>query len=776
MSRSDSGEAGSGGGPGRRFFFWWADRPGWQGVVVVVITAAAIVGYVRPELVRNRFVTESPGNIPSQVAPATAEEVGTPPPPTVEPFQIGGGDVVLVATSDDFFTPAGVNAIRRVVERLEQLPQVAEVLWLDEVPGLNLFGLPESLLPRATASPRQMRDARRRALAHPLAVGQLISDDGKTLVLHVRLDWFYATSDEAATSQLREAAERAAAEPDSGEGGAADVQFMATGRVPLHLMTVENHIQNAWRYQIIGYGIMLISALVLFRGFAAVAIVAIAPALGVFWTMGWLHFFDLQDNPFNDIIVPVLISLVGLTDSVHLMVEIRNQRAVGRNGLAASRHGLARVGVACVLTSVTTGIGFICLAWAHHEIVRQFGWCCVLGVVMTLISVLTVIPLGCRSPLGRRLHEGLGKSPIDRHLQRIDSLVGWILRHDRAVSYAAIVSTILLVACSATLTPDERRYSGLSETDEAARGLRHLDRELGGLEFGHVRIRWQPAAGDGELLDVLREADDALKAEPLIGHPLGVHQLLSALPGAEAEPTADRVAMLDLLPPPLKRAFYSPEQHFATIQFRVQDIGIARYGPVFERIEAELAEVAARHPEFQLELSGEAVWRWRHIYRVVSDLAASLGTAILVIWLVLTLAYRSLRIGLISIIPNVFPLAVTGSVLVLSGQHLEMVTVCVFTICIGIAVDDTIHFLTRYREEASAGGLPEQVIRRAFTGVGTALLMTTVVLVAGMGTAILGDARDAQLFGIMGSLTLVAALFADLLLLPALLNRYGPRS
>jgi hypothetical protein len=218
-----------------------------------------------------------------------------------------------------------------------------------------------------------------------------------------------------------------------------------------------------------------------------------------------------------------------------------------------------------------------------------------------------------------------------------------------------------------------------------------------------------------------------------------------------------------------------PEYRRATVQFRVQDLGIAQYGPVFTRIESRLAEISRRHPQFTLALEGDAVWRWRNVYQIVTDLTLSLGTASLVIWLVLTVFYRSIRIGLISIVPNLFPLVATGAMLYLTGQYLELPTVCVFTICVGIAVDDTIHFLTRYEEEAAAGGSQEKVIERAFTGVGSALLMTTIVLVTGMLTAVFGDARDARLFGIMGSITLTSALFADIFFLPALLKRFGRR-
>jgi flagellin-like protein len=96
-------------------------------------------------------------------------------------------------------------------------------------------------------------------------------------------------------------------------------------------------------------------------------------------------------------------------------------------------------------------------------------------------------------------------------------------------------------------------------------------------------------------------------------------------------------------------------------------------------------------------------------------------------------------------------------------------------ICAGISVDDSIHFLTRYTEEQATGGTHKEIIQRAFSGVGTAMLMTAIVLIAGMLTAVVGDARDARLFGTMGAITLFTALFGDILFLPALLSQFAPK-
>jgi predicted RND superfamily exporter protein len=127
------------------------------------------------------------------------------------------------------------------------------------------------------------------------------------------------------------------------------------------------------------------------------------------------------------------------------------------------------------------------------------------------------------------------------------------------------------------------------------------------------------------------------------------------------------------------------------------------------------------------------------------------------------------------LVPNLFPLAVAGGYLAFTGQPLEIVTVCAFTVCLGIAVDDTIHFLTRYQEERQLKENPTDAINEAFSSVGTALIMTTIVLVTGFSTVLFSDSRDHFMFAAMGAITLTAALFADLVFLPALLAYFVPR-
>ncbi len=203
---------------------------------------------------------------------------------------------------------------------------------------------------------------------------------------------------------------------------------------------------------------------------------------------------------------------------------------------------------------------------------------------------------------------------------------------------------------------------------------------------------------------------------------------------------------------------------------RVEDLGIAKYQPVFERVSSRFKELDTKHEGFTFHLTGEPVRRSDALYTIVMDLVKSLGTASVIIFIVLTLVYRSLRLGLLTVIPNMFPLMFTGAVLAFTGQPLNVAAVCSFTVCLGIAVDDTIHFLTRYQIERQAGKGVEESLRTSFTMVGTVLVTTTLILVSGFSTVLFSDLAGHRAFALMAVCTIAAALVGDLLFLPAMLN------
>ncbi len=756
---------------------WIIERRWLAASIIVIFSVIAFGGYKAPDSVIEWFkaLVERPDEEVDEFRHEADvwQEEDFQPPPDVNAIQLGGYSAIMVVESNSFFTPDGVHALRSIVDRLESLDYVEEVLWMDKIPTLNIFGLNEPLLPKKESAPARFDAALKRAMDHPLVNGQLLSADGQTLLLMISIDYLFIKDDTPFHSGLREIAEdEAKSHPN------VELDFLVTGQVPAHLTAMQSQEENQLKYQIIAYGMILLLSMVLFRGITAVGVVALAPVCGVFWTMGFIRYFEFQMNPFNNVVLPVLVALVGFTDGVHLMVQIRRERASGLGPFEAAKEGVRVVGLACFLTSLTTAVGFGSLALANNELVREFGYCCVIGVVLSFIAVVLTIPLACSTWLGGRIHIGHGKGYIDKNISHISVIIEFVLKHRTWVSIAGIVISVSLFVVSLSLRPDEKQSNILPPNSEPAVALRKLDSAMKGLEQARINVFWnrdvEDISGGAELLNVLSEIDTTLTNEELIGHPISIFNLLKAMPGDGK--VEDRASMLDLLPPSLKRSYYEPEMRKATVVFRVQDLGIAKYGPVFQRIEDSMESIAERHPNFSYRLAGEPIWKWRNIYQIVVDLVTSLGTAAVVIFLILSVVYRSLRIGVISILPNLFPLCVAGTYLVLTGQMLELVTVCAFTCCLGVAVDDTIHFLTRYVEEKRETDDVSEAIQKAFTAVGTALVVTTVVLVSGFLTVLTSETREHRIFASMGAITVASALFGDLVFLPAILARFSKKS
>jgi predicted RND superfamily exporter protein len=381
---------------------------------------------------------------------------------------------------------------------------------------------------------------------------------------------------------------------------------------------------------------------------------------------------------------------------------------------------------------------------------------------------MLVLPLLSLTRWSNRFIAGSEIDPMKHIIDFVDPMIQWVLNRKKVVSYFTIVLMALLSIIAASLRPDDRKSSAIPSGSHAQVAMNLLDKEMRGLDVCLIDVKWDPdKLSEEQVATAIQQVENALKKETLIGHPLSLVTLLDALPGQGT--AVDKLSMAELLPPPLRQRLFNVEKSTATITYRCMDLGTATYKPTYERIEKNLQSIISENPGLSMEMQGDAIWRWRNLYSIVSDLSASLGGAALIVFLILTIAFRSLRLGLIAIVPNLLPLLASATYMVLVKHPLEVVSVCCFTICLGIAVDDTIHFVSRYLEESKRGGTVESIIKRSFREVGTGIIMTTIVLIAGFCSVLTSDTRDHRIFAELGLVTLISALLCDMFLLPALL-------
>ncbi len=699
---------------------------------------------------------------------------------------------LIVVQRDDLLTPEGLAAIRKITEAAAGVDGVEAVHSMLDVRGGRRVG--RYLLPFFPSSgdpPWRFEQARRRVESHPLLVGHFLSKDLKTSLVVVQLEGSVppaagdvppAAGDAVQSfSEFKVVLDRLrTALAECTEGSRMRVRI--TGTPALHVELVENMRSDIFMFSSLGATLTVVIAIVLFRRIAAALLVGIGPLVGTIWAVGTLGLIGEPINMLTNV-VPVLVLVIGFTDSMHLVLHVRRAVAGGSSGLEAARSSIRHLGLACALTSLSTAVGFGSLTLASLQGIRTFGWCCALGSVLSFFAVITVVPLLSSTWLSRYVvvgekrptHWGLGRFP--------DRVLSGLIEHPRVVLACAAVLTVSLALLATKLEPDHRIASEIPHSSEAYRALEHVDEKFGGILFAYAIVEWPEERGLGsqELFDVLEEVHQVFDANQLLSNPLSILNLVKSLPGEQQESLPRRARQLRYVPEEVLRHLVYPPTHRwdtklphrmggrAVVSARMPDVGARLLMPAFADAGRQFEQIAQRHPGFRIELVGDSVTAFSSVHLMIEDLWKSLLTAAGVMFLMIWVGLRSLRYALASLVPNVFPLLCTGAFIVLCGRYLEMSSVIVFSISLGIAVDDTIHFLVRFKREMGSGGDPRSAVRRTFKVVGTALVMTTVALVSGHLIVMMSAFPAVRVFGMLAAVTIASALVGDLLILPAIL-------
>jgi hypothetical protein len=292
------------------------------------------------------------------------------------------------------------------------------------------------------------------------------------------------------------------------------------------------------------------------------------------------------------------------------------------------------------------------------------------------------------------------------------------------------------------------------------------------VEVGQTVAEGEPVAmlapGEVTVAEVVEAVDDEPDrirpdlAETLARHRFG-HD--DARPDAEARRRAvgrrtARENVADLV---------DPGSRLAIVRARVGDLGSRRLEGIYDRIDAALAGLEREQPGWRFRLAGMSVVSARNIRQLVRDLGSSLVVEVLVIGGILAIAFRSPLAGIVSLIPNVFPLTVIASILVATGRALDPATVIVFNVCLGLAVDDTVHVLSALARHRSDGKSVASAVRRAVAETGNAVVIGGVVLTVGFAAVTASSVPALAGFGVLACAAVAAATLAELVFLPALL-------
>lgn len=728
------------------------------GGVACVLTCAAVWGVTRLRI---------------EDDPYAAVRVGSAEFSRLEELSLAYGfddeSVVVVLEADDFFTLERIAALRKLVGRFKTHPEVSGTYSLLDArrPGPGRLQLP--LFPETSDDLADMERARRYAEASTLVRGQLLSDDGRTALMLVSLRP-ETRNDVRVLEPLLQTLKTAAQQELPKSGITARFTGVPAIRVELVRATERNVVVTT----VLGCAAALVISLLILRDWRAVLTASLPPALASLWILGFLGLAGISVNILSAV-VSTLVLVVGLSDSIHLSQDIWRRRFQPRDNEQAAVDALRHSGIACGITALTTAFGFASLALTDSPIVREYGLILACGALVAFVATVLFVPLlaGLFPHYRVADQEGAVSRTIEAATRRV---VGFSLARRKVICVFCAIAFLLTGRAVFLLQADTSLTENLPGESEGRAALHCADTAFGGVFHTLVVVHW-PAS---ERLEspateaALRDAQRLVQSSAVFNHPLSLINVVESMPNLGAN-WQSAVRVLTGSPRESLRRFFDAERREALVFAHTPEIGSAAIGDAVDETRERLRQLEQVHPGYRFELSGTPVVATTIVNQLLIDLGAGLGLEALMILLVISCLFRSLRLGLISLVPNLFPLACVAAVMALVDMPLHFGSVMVFNICLGLAVDDTVHLVSRIGD-ARSEPTAEDMIRRGVAGVGTAVVAATLILCAGFAALTVSEVYASRVFGVLSCVTLAASFVAELILLPAVLAVGGRRA
>lgn len=697
---------------------------------------------------------------------------------------------VLEAVGDaDVLEAAPLQWQSEISQRFAALDEVRSVesLATIEAPRPRLGGLRlERLLPEGEIDDDVALRARGQFESMPLLRGNLLSHNCRLAAIPVFLE--PQSRDIDAVREAVGALRRIAVDDPPPSG----YRALLTGLPVLRVDIVDDLRTDQWTLIPLAAVTYLVVLGLMFRCVSGSLLPLAAVGVALTWTFAT---FSVTGESLNLVsnVLPVLLLIIGVSSSVQIVSCYAEEAHLhpGDQRLAAQR-AISHMTPACLLAALTTAIGFVSVATARSIILRRFGWQAAVGVGYQYLCTLVTLGALFRYFAPPR-HSGLHQerpgpvtraaavvgAAVARHPWPVIGLSALVVavavagaRHVRINSYNALETFRDDHPAVATLKLVERELAGVLPL-EISLQAEHAGRFLEPETFHRVAAIQREVRGlDGVLAsqaytDVFRE---------ILAHWPGRRTSESDIELVPAGDTGKkRLARTDGFARQFGETlhyheFLSSDGTRARIRLRIGEIGSAKSLELISKIEAKLAEVFPASGGIEPRVTGEAYVAAHALTTLIRDLFFSLLTASLVIFSLIALEFWSLRAGLIAALPNLVPLAITLGYMGYRGYDMNVGNVIVFTVCLGLADDNTIHFLYRFREELRRNHDVPDSIQRAFLGTGRAIVATSLLLLAGLGVLGLSQFIPTQRFAELTCVTILGNLLGVLLLLPAWLK------
>ncbi len=562
-----------------------------------------------------------------------------------------------------------------------------------------------------------------------------------------------------------------------------NLNVRVSGMPYIRTMNAQNIIDEIGLFVGLALGVTALIFFFFFRSIRATFITLLVVGIGVIWAFGFIGLFRYEITVLMALIPPLII-VIGVPNAIFLINKYQQEIKKHGNQAKSLQRVITKVGNATLMTNVTTAVGFATFIFTKSQLLKEFGTIASINILGIFVLALLIIPImDSFMPLPKEKHL--------KHLERkwIEAIVKWmesIVRNHRIAVYA---TTIVLIFVS-MIGVFQIKVSGsiiedMPKGEEFFKDILFFEEEFGGIMPLEIIIDTKKEKGVMKLstLKRMNELDETIDEIPQLSKSISVLNLVKyskqafyggnpkyyQLPTNQEKNWILSYTKNSTSNDDLMNNFVDSTGRYARITTFMKDIGTDKMELIEDRLQQKIAKEFPKE-DYTVTMTGKALVFLKGTNYLIHNLIISLSLAIVLIAVFMAFLFRSFRMILISLIPNIFPLLITAGLMGYLGVPIKPSTILVFSIAFGISVDDTIHFLAKYRQELIANNWRiKQSVYNALRETGVSMFYTSIVLFFGFLVFTVSSFGGTIALGGLASITLLFAMASNLLLLPSLL-------
>lgn len=533
-------------------------------------------------------------------------------------------------------------------------------------------------------------------------------------------------------------------------------------------------------------GALFITAVIFFfffRSFRATFITLLVVMIGVTWAFGFIGWFQYEITVLSALIPPLII-VIGVPNAVFLINKYQQEIKKHGNQAKSLQRVITKIGNATLMTNITTASGFATFVFVKSNLLREFGILASLNIISIFILSLLIIPIVYSfMPLPKKKHLN--------HLEKkwIDNVVNWmektVINQRIAIYFVAVFMIITGIIGVYQIRVSGSMIEDMPKSLEFYQDIKFFENEFGGIMPLEILIDTKKEKGVMKLasLKKIEKINETIETFPELSKPISIVNLVKfskqayyqgnpkyyQLPTTQEQNYIFAYSKNSSNNTGMLKSFVDSTGRYARITTFMKDIGTDKMDIIQERLQNVISKEFDAD-KFSVSLTGKALVFIKGTDYLIHNLVLSLSLAIVLIALFMAWMFRSPQMILISLLPNILPLLITAGLMGFLGIPIKPSTILVFSIAFGISVDDTIHFLAKYRQELIANKWRiKPSVLAALRETGVSMFYTSIVLFFGFLVFTLSSFGGTIALGGLVSVTLLFAMVSNLLLLPSLL-------